>query len=83
MGDAQLANVAPSSLHSKLEPLSDDAKEKLASRSFVRPWGPEFSEVSGAVASMVNVRVAGDGSLLPAVSVARALNVCEPSARLA
>ena len=44
--------------------------------------GPLVIEVSGAVASMVNVRVAGDGSMLPAVSVARAVKVCEPSVRL-
>ena len=35
----------------------------------------------GAVRSIVHVRVAGDASVLPAASLARTSNVCEPSAR--
>ncbi len=45
------------------------------------PLGPSLIEVSGAVVSTVNDRVAGDWSWLPAASVARVSNVCEPSAR--
>ncbi len=46
----------------------------------VVPVGPVLIVVSGAAVSTVNVRVAGVGSMLPAVSVARTENVCAPSA---
>ena len=35
----------------------------------------------GAVVSIVQVKLAGDASVLPAASVARTWKVCEPSAR--
>ncbi len=44
------------------------------------PVGPLVIVVSGAAVSTVKLRVAGDGSTLPAVSVARTRNVYEPSA---
>src|SRR4051794_22535462 len=43
--------------------------------------GPEIMVVSGTAASTVQVCAAGEGSVLPAGSVARTRNVCEPSAR--
>ena len=43
--------------------------------------GPERIVVSGAVVSIVQVWLAGVWSVLPAVSVARTENVCEPSLR--
>ena len=45
------------------------------------PDGPASIVVSGGVVSTVQVRLAGLGSVLPAGSVARTVNVCEPSAR--
>jgi hypothetical protein len=50
----------------------------------VGPEGPESICVSGGPVSsvMVNDRVAGLGSLLPAVSVAWTSSVCGPGARL-
>ena len=48
------------------------------------PSGPDVMLVSGGVVSgvpIVHVRVAGVGSVLPAASVARTLNVCDPAAR--
>jgi hypothetical protein len=50
----------------------------------VAPVGPETIVVSGAVVSpgavIVQVTVAGEASTLPAASVARTVNVCEPTA---
>ena len=46
--------------------------------------GPEVIVVFGAVLSpgavIVHVHTAGEASVLPAASVARTLNVCEPAA---
>ena len=42
------------------------------------PVGPLLIVVSGAIVSTVHVREAGDPSVLPAGSVARTWNVCEP-----
>jgi hypothetical protein len=46
----------------------------------VVPSGPESMVVSGSVVSMVQVRVAGMGSVFPARSVARTSKVWVPSA---
>ena len=48
---------------------------------FVRASGPDSIAVSGAIVSTVQVRVAGDPSVLPAASIARASKRCSPSAR--
>ena len=45
------------------------------------PVGPVRIEVSGAVVSTVHVRVAGVWSSLPAASVERTENVCDPCVR--
>src|SRR5918999_1594940 len=65
------ANAAPSSEHSKVEFDSLEVKEN---------GGPsDASEVLGAVVSAVHVRVAGVASTLPAASIARTRNVCDPA----
>ena len=73
-----------SSLHSKLE-ASVEENSKLATFEVIVPEGPEVIDVSGGVvstttASTVHVRVAGDGSTLPAASFALTENVCAPDA---
>src|SRR3954452_2454009 len=72
--------------HWNVEPDSVEANAKLAEPVATVPLGPDEIDVSGAVVSsgvvsIVHVRVAGEASVLPAPSVARTLNVCEPSAR--
>ena len=78
--------AAPKSIwHAKTEPGSVAAKTKVGVLSLVGPSGPEPIVVSGGVMSdagaevTVNVRVAGDGSVLPAASVARTDTECGPS----
>jgi hypothetical protein len=72
------ANEAPSLLHWKVEPASEE-NEKLAEVLLTYPEGPEAMVVSGGEAT-VQVRLAGLASVLPAVSVAFTWKVCEPSA---
>jgi hypothetical protein len=72
--------------HWNVEPLSDEEKPKVAESLVDVPDGPELIVVSGAVVSgggtsTVQVRLAGEASVLPAASVARTSNVCEPFAR--
>ena len=76
----QAAKAAPSSAHWNVAPASFDVnvKSRWCSRSAV---GPVAIVVSGATVSTVQVREAGEASTLPAVSVARTWNVCEPCAR--
>jgi len=70
----QVLQEAESSLHWKLEPLSVELKSKFAVVDVVVPEGPETIEVSGGVVSPVactiQLRVAGEVSVLPAPSVA-------------
>jgi len=75
----QTENGAPSSEHSNV-PDSFDENENDADDDVDGLVGVESSVVSGAVASMSQLNVAGDGSVLPAGSVALTANVCEPSA---
>ncbi len=49
----------PSSLHSNVEPASDDVNVNDGDVTFVVPVGPPVIVVSGAAVSIVNVRVAG------------------------
>src|SRR5918992_1533263 len=44
--------------------------------------GPAVIVVSGATRSIVQLKLAGDGSALPAASTARTTNECGPSSRL-
>jgi hypothetical protein len=72
-----------STRHAKVDPASVAVKANVGVESLVGPFGPEPMVVSGAVVSaggsIVQVRVAGEASTLPAASVARTLNVCEPA----
>jgi hypothetical protein len=68
-----------SSLHSNVAPASlENVNDWVV--AVVVPLGPPVIVVSGAVVSIVNVRVAGVASTLPAASRARTENVCVPSA---
>jgi hypothetical protein len=82
-GDAHTAYVpAPagvSSLHSNVAPGSEENVNDWLVADVV-PVGPPVIAVSGAVASTVNEREAGDASGVPNPSVARTENVYEPSA---
>ncbi len=75
-----MAEPGPSRRHSNVEPASEDENVNCGDAFVIVPVGPESIVVFGAVASTVNVRVAGDASTLPAASVARTLNVYAPSA---
>src|SRR5438128_10472786 len=70
-GLVQAAKAAPSSLHSKVLPALVAVKLKLALVLFVTRRSSDLIVVSGAVVSMVQVKLAGDASTLPAVSIAR------------
>ena len=75
----------PSSEHVNVD-ASVAEKVKVAEPDVTVPEGPESIVVSGGVVSAggtltVQVLVAGDASVLPAASVARTLNVCDPFAR--
>jgi hypothetical protein len=76
----QEAKEPASSLHSKV-PASLESKPKLGPVSFEGSLGLAVMEVLGAVRSIVQVCVAGVASVLPAASVARTSNVCEPALR--
>ena len=74
-GDVHGSHVPPSSLHSNVEPVSDELNVKVG---VVLPdglAGLESIVVFGAVVSTVHVDAAGDASVLPAASVARTSNV--------
>ncbi len=82
-GELQDANAAASTRHWKVEPASFEVNENVGVLSLVVPLGPAVIVVSGGVVSTLNARLAGVGSVLPAVSVARTSNVCAPSASAA
>ena len=65
-------------MHSKVLPASEVVKLKLAAALFVTVGGELVRVVSGAVRSMVHVKLAGEGSTLLAPSIARAWNVWLP-----
>ena len=68
-----------SSLHSNVAPASEvNVNDWFV--AVVVPLGPPVIVVSGAAVSTVNVRVAGDASGVPRLSVARTENVYAPSA---
>ena len=86
LGDVQLAKLAESTRHLKLEPASELAKPKVGVESLVVvPFaGPLPIVVSGGCesgTSTVNVRDSGVASRLSTPSTARTSNVWEPSAR--
>ena len=79
-GDVHAAYGARSSEHSNVEPGSSEANVIVSVVLVVVPDGP-LIVVSGASRSSIQVYVAGLGSTLPAKSIARTWNVCEPCAR--
>jgi hypothetical protein len=87
LGEVQAAQGPESSEHWYVEPLSLELKAKSAPVEVVVPEGPEPIVVSGGVVSAggvaacsVQLRVAGEGSVLPAASVAFTENEWEPTA---
>jgi hypothetical protein len=54
-----------------------EVNEKLAAVCDVDPLGPAVMVVSGGVVSTVHVNEAGEGSMLPAASIARTWKVCD------
>jgi hypothetical protein len=75
----QEENAAPSRLHVKVAPLALEVNAKLAEVALVGPLGPKVIVVVGTEVSTTQVKESGLGSTLPAPSLARTLNVCEPS----
>ena len=75
-----MLNVGPSSLHSKVLPALVAVKLKVALVLLVRAGGAAVMVVSGAVVSIVQVKLAGVASTLPAVSIARTWKVWLPAA---
>jgi hypothetical protein len=65
--------------HWNVEPDSLLVNAKLADPDVLGFGGPDEIVVSGAVVSIVQVRDAGEASTLPAASVARTSNVCDPA----
>ena len=80
-GEVQDANAAGVDLHSNVEPPSVEVNVNVGVLSLVVPSGGDVIVVFGAAVSTVNVRDAGVASVLPAASVARTSNVCDPSVR--
>ena len=75
------SNPALVTKHSNVEPGSVEVNVNVGVLSLVNPVGPPVIVVSGTTESTVNVRLAGVGSMLPAVSMARSSKVCSPSVR--
>ena len=78
MGELQEDQPPPSSWHSKVEPPSLELKEKSAAAELLGSLGCAVIVVFGAAVSIVQVKLAGVASVLPAASVARTSKVCEP-----
>ena len=81
LGEEQACQAPPSRRHSKVAPLSDAENEKVADLEPVDAFGPDVIVVFGATVSTLHVLCAGEGSFVPAESLARTLNVCEPWGR--
>ena len=79
-GELQPANAAPSSEHAKLTSCSPAAKPKTAVAFSVATGGLSVTSVPGGVVSTDHVWTAGEASRLPAWSVARTRNSCDPTA---
>jgi hypothetical protein len=74
---AKVPGAAPaeSTRHSNRAPASSAVNANVAERSLIVPLGPESIVVSGAMVSIVNARVPGLASMLPAASTALTRNV--------
>jgi hypothetical protein len=81
LGEVQLPKVPLSSLHSKLEFVSEEENANEADELPTVPEGPESIVESAAVVSTVHVYASGVASVLPPASVALTRKVCEPSER--
>src|SRR6185437_8397483 len=68
-------------LATPLPPGSEPVKLKLGVASLLGSAGCAVIEVSGAVVSTSQVKLAGEASVLPALSIARTEKVCDPSAK--
>jgi hypothetical protein len=79
--EEQVSNAPASSLHSNVEPVSEEENSKVALVELESAGAPESIVVWGSVVSTVQVRLAPVGSWFPAGSVALTVNVCEPSGR--
>jgi hypothetical protein len=84
-GLVHVTHAPLSTRHWKVEPLSLELNPNAGVGSLVGPLGPEVMVVCGGVVSagalIVQLCVAGEASVLPAASVARTPNVCDPVAR--
>ena len=76
----QATQLPPSMRHSNVAPGSE-VKLNAPVVELDTVGGAAVMVVSGALASTVHVRKAGEASTLPTASVARTFSVCEPSAR--
>ena len=82
-GLVQAAKAPPSSEHRNVAAASSALNSTVAAEPIVSVVGAAVIAVFGAVVSTVNVCAAALASVLPAASVARTANECEPSASLA
>jgi hypothetical protein len=80
-GEVHETYAAPSRLHAKPEPVSEDEKVNDGVTSLVGSAGFAPMVVSGSVRSTVQARAAGVGSTFPAASIARTRKSYAPSAR--
>ena len=78
-GDVQAEYATPSRLHSNVDPASLEEKLTLAEVEFVAAGGADVIVVSGGTSSTTHAWLAGVGSVLPAVSVARTSNAWAPT----
>jgi hypothetical protein len=74
-GEEHAVKAPASTRHAKPDPASLELKVKVALVAFVGSDGPESTVVSGGVVSIVQVQVAGVGSVFPSESVARTAKV--------
>ena len=59
LGEVQAFQLPPSTLHSKLAPVSGELNPKVGVLSLVGPVGPEVMLVSGPAVSTLKLRLAG------------------------
>jgi hypothetical protein len=76
----QAVNVTESSAHWKDEPLFVEVNEKVAEVELVVAAGDAVIDVSGALLSIVQAKLAGVASTFPSASVACTLKVWLPAA---
>src|SRR5262249_54442877 len=77
-GDTHVSNCAASTRHWNVEPDSSDVKHQVGVASLLGDGAGTEVVGFGMIVSTVKVCEAGEGSVLPAASVARTSKVCEP-----